>query len=70
MFAGLEKKVQEHAVNELISKLGENGTTHVSGIGTFTYNGETIVFTPDSQLVERVENEVAIQARIRHSKRE
>ena len=68
MFGGLEKKMKEHAVNQLIAELGEKGSTHVDGIGTFTYNGETIVFTPELDLVTRVENEMEIHARIRASK--
>lgn len=68
MFGGLEKKIKEHAVNQLIAELGENGSAHIDNIGTFTYNGETIVFTPELDLVTRVENEMAIHARIRASK--
>lgn len=63
MFGNIEEKIRKHAVDQLVERLAEDGTTHVEGIGTFKFHGTDskyinrsvpIEFEPDMELVNAV----------------
>lgn len=54
MFKGIENKVRAHAREELIERLAKNDSTHVEGIGTFTWVDGGIHFISEDGLVKSV----------------